>query len=105
MEKCNICGELKATADCWSEKCIAGYLSVPAIPEPECIESMCLRYGHSYGLKRYIYSKQREETAEEFECRREGTRRIMRQLYEEATGQGFFQRPQADKLSKGKGIE
>lgn len=68
----------------------AGYLSVPKKPEAECIESMCRRYDHSFGLKRYIYSKQREETDEEFECRREGTRRIMRQLYEEATGQGFF---------------
>lgn len=69
-----------------------GYLSVPATPEAACIESMCSRYDHSFGLKRYIYSKKREETDEEFECRRDGTRRIMRQLYEEATGQGFFKR-------------
>lgn len=69
---------------------------VPGTPEPECIDSMCLRYDHGFGLKRHIYVNElggyRDETEEEFEQRRNATRATMRQLYEEATGQGFFQR-------------
>jgi len=74
----------------------SGSLSVPANPEPECIDSMCLRYDHGFGLKRNIYDKDlaayREETDEEYQRRREAIRATMRQLYEEATGQGFFKR-------------
>lgn len=70
----------------------AGYLSVPAEPEPECIDSMCLRYDHSFGLKKFSYRANTEETDEEFEFRRNAIRLQMRQLYEEATGQGFFKR-------------
>jgi len=70
---------------------------VPAIPEPKCIESMCLRYDHSHLMKKpsindSLLDEWREETDEEFNNRQEATRRIMRQLYEEATGQGFFRR-------------
>ena len=57
---------------------------------------MCLRYDHGFGLKRNIYDKDlaayREETDEEYQRRREAIRATMRQLYEEATGQGFFKR-------------
>lgn len=72
----------------------AGYLSVPAIPEPACLDSMCMRYDHGFGIKRLNtwVNPIREETDEEFERRRESTRSTMRQLYEEATGQGFFKK-------------
>ena len=63
---------------------VDAWVRVPAKPEPERIESMCFRYDHSHGLKNW------GETDEAFERRRESHRIIMRQLYEEATGQGFF---------------
>lgn len=65
----------------------AGDLSVPAMPEPECIDSMCMRYDHSFGIKVWNIGQGQEETDEEFDRRRESTRSTMRQLYEEATGQ------------------
>lgn len=61
-----------------------GGLLVPVIPEPARIESMCYRFDHGHGLQRF------GETPEQFERRKESNRTVMRQLYEEATGQGFF---------------
>lgn len=61
-----------------------GAITVPAKPEPERIESMCFRFDHGHGLRRW------EETEEQFERRKEANRITMRQLYEEATGQGFY---------------
>jgi len=60
---------------------------VPEIPEDERIESMCVRFDHGHGIKRCIPAM---ETDEEFKNRQEYNRRTMRQLYEEATGQGFY---------------
>ena len=74
---------------------LLSFVSVPLIPEAECIESMCLRYDHSFGFKKMLVETAdpwRYETDEEFERRRDSIRNTMRQLYEEATGQGFFKR-------------
>jgi hypothetical protein len=70
------------------------FVSVPLIPEPECIESMCLRYDHAFGIKKILFNIEppRYEIDEEFNRRREATRVCMRQLYEEVVGQGFFKR-------------
>lgn len=74
-------------------------IEVPEIPEPGRLESMCMRFDHGHGIKMLMASDTkdgivfRNETDEEFSRRQEENRSIMRQLYEEATGQGFF-RPQ-----------
>jgi hypothetical protein len=72
-------------------------IQVPEIPENERIESMCMRYDHVHGIKLMVLNENfeedahfREETDGEFSRRQEFNRSIMRQLYEEATGQGFF---------------
>ena len=59
-------------------------IQVPEIPEDERIESMCIRFDHSHGIAGPF------ESNEDWKRRQEFNRRLMRQLYEEATGQGFF---------------
>ena len=67
------------------------YVMVPRVPEPERIESMCHRYDHGHGIQGMVLDDElRQETDEEFHRRQESNRRRMRQLYEEATGQGFY---------------
>jgi hypothetical protein len=69
-------------------------IQVPDVPEDERIESMCMRYDHSHGIKNLVVDSElrrmRMENDAEFARRQETNRRLMRQLYEEATGQGFF---------------
>lgn len=72
-----------------------GYVMVPTVPEPARIESMCYRYDHSHGIERFNFN----ETPEAFERRREANRRQMRQLYEEATGGGFYNDKWTDPLA------
>ncbi len=71
------------------ERCVE---HLPKNPPAALIESMCFRYDHSHGIKQYCIDvyKWRLETDEEFEIRRESNRRIMRQLYEEVAGYGFY---------------
>lgn len=59
-------------------------ISVPAIPEEERIESMCVRFDHGHGIPRMF------ESEANWKVRQEYNRATMRQLYEEATGQGFY---------------
>lgn len=65
-------------------------LMVPATPEDERIESMCYRYDHAHGIRQPNWAKSGMETDEEWRNRQEANRRVMRQLYEEAVGLGFF---------------
>ena len=71
------------------------YIMVPADPPAELIESMCMRYRHDHGIPQNFPE---QETDEQFRRRQEGTRTTMRQLYEEATGQGYYRIPDAPKL-------
>lgn len=64
-------------------------IEVPEIPETERIESMCMRYDHAHGVAVMF------ETEDDFKRRQEYNRTTMRQLYEEATGQGFFKAKKA----------
>lgn len=57
---------------------------VPLHPEAERIESMCFRFDHGHGIERF------GEDNEGFLKRQESNRVLMRQLYEEAMGQGFY---------------
>lgn len=68
------------------------YVLVPKQPEPERIESMCIRFDHSHGvaMPRIWDGDWSVETADQHKQRQEANRRQMRQLYEEATGQGFY---------------
>jgi hypothetical protein len=59
-------------------------IEVPENPETERIESMCMRYDHAHGIPVMF------ETEDDWHRRQEYNRTTMRQLYEEATGQGFF---------------
>ena len=54
----------------------SGWLRVPATPPDALLASMAMRYRHDFGLL---------DSATQ-----EGLKTSMRQLYEEATGQGFF---------------
>lgn len=64
-----------------------GYVLVPEKPSEEHIESMCLRYDHSHNFK---HSLPVDESDEDFLARRLFNRRVVQQLYEEATGQGYY---------------
>lgn len=64
----------------------AGYRLVPEIPSDEHVESMCRRFDHSH---EYKHNFPLEESDEMFRARRDFNRRVVRQIYEEATGQGF----------------
>lgn len=77
--------------------------NLPKEPDPRLIESMCLRFDHSHAMRvpRFQNGSFEIETEEEFERRREGNRRAMRQLYEEVSGNGFYQYPNPkDKMNK-----
>jgi hypothetical protein len=78
-----------------TDECCVEHL--PQTPPPALIESMCYRYDHAHGIEQYKSDgfKWRVETPEEFEMRQEGNRRIMRQLYEEVAGYGFY-KPETD---------
>lgn len=69
--------------------------NLPKEPDPRLIESMCLRYDHSHAMRapRLQNGSFIVETVEEFERRRDANRRVMRQLYEEVSGNGFYQYP------------
>ncbi|QOI71866.1 hypothetical protein pEaSNUABM50_00384 [Erwinia phage pEa_SNUABM_50] len=69
--------------------------NLPQEPNPNLIESMCMRFDHSHGIRslRMKDGKYDVETEEEFESRRVSNRRVMRQLYEEVSGYGFYQYP------------
>lgn len=67
----------------------AGYRLVPEIPSDAHVESMCMRFDHSHMMK---HSFPIEESDENFRMRQDFNRRVVRQIYEEATGQGFYHR-------------
>lgn len=71
------------------------FVQIPLEPEDACIESMCLRFDHGHGARKWSPFGQGPggyETDDQFRSRQESNRRVMRQLYEEASGQGFFKR-------------
>lgn len=63
-----------------------GVVAVPREPPAELIDSMCLRYRHDFGLDKIDGPISSGATNRE----RASIRSQMRQLYEEATGQGFY---------------
>ncbi|SOK58664.1 hypothetical protein [Yersinia phage fHe-Yen9-04] len=67
--------------------------NLPQEPNPNLIESMCMRYDHSHGIRspRFNNNTFEIETEEEFEQRQDSNRRMMRKLYEEVSGYGFYQ--------------
>lgn len=67
--------------------------NLPQQPDPRLIDSMCMRYDHSFAMRtpRLKDGKWDIETEEEFKNRQDGIRRVMRQLYEEVSGYGFYQ--------------
>lgn len=69
--------------------------NLPQFPDPRLIDSMCIRYDHSFAMRtpRLKDGKFEIESEEEFKNRQDGIRRIMRQLYEEVSGYGFYQYP------------
>ena len=71
---------------------------IPKVPGPELLESMALRLDHFHGIRMPRLadspSAMRMETDEEWKNRRASNIRTAQQLYEEATGQGFFRYPQ-----------
>ena len=77
-----------------------GMVVVPATPTDECLQSMAVRYDHGLGIDGYydqplfLKSKYAATHAEKLEA----AKSTMSQLYEEATGQGFY-RPEAPKES------
>lgn len=62
------------------------YLLVPKIPNQDCLNSMAMRYRHDFGL---LDDNFRQSITTE-----------MRQLYEEATGQGFYSHEVEKKAAK-----
>lgn len=69
--------------------------NLPKTPDPRLIESMCLRYDHSFAMRspRLNNGNWDIETEEEFKNRQDAIRRTMHQLYEEVSGYGFYQYP------------
>lgn len=70
--------------------------NLPKEPDPRLIESMCLRFDHSHGIRSMrVKNGQFElETEEEFKNRQDYLRRSMRQVYEEVSGYGFYNYPE-----------
>lgn len=70
----------------------AGWVAVPVEPEPERIESMAIRYDHGHGVPMPVFGPDgfQDEAEDAWRRRQESNRRTMRQLYEEAIGQGFY---------------
>lgn len=66
-----------------------GYRLVPEIPSEAHVESMCMRFDHSHGMK---HDFPLPESDENFRMQQDFNRRVVRQIYEEATGQGFYHR-------------
>ena len=77
-----------------------GMVVVPAKPTDECLHSMAVRYDHGLGMDGYYDHPLFIENDFPITHAQKlaGTKRIMSQLYEEATGQGFY-RPEAPKES------
>lgn len=69
-----------------------GHVTVPIQPEPERIESMAMRLDHGHGapMPAFIGGEIGVETPEATASRCDCNRRVCRQLYEEAIGQGFY---------------
>jgi uncharacterized protein YfcZ (UPF0381/DUF406 family) len=63
-----------------------GWKLVPVEPSAAHIESMAMRFDHSHGIAMSIPP----ETEDDFKRRQEYNRRVSRQMYEEAIGEGFF---------------
>jgi len=74
-----------------------GVVVMPKEPTDECLHSMAVRYDHGLGMDGYydnsIFDK--SPTPNKHAQRLESTKRTMNQLYEEATGQGFYKLPPA----------
>ncbi len=64
-----------------------GYLLVPSVPSEAHIQSMCLRFDHSHNVQ---HDSPIKESYSHFMQRRRFNRSIVLQLFEEATGQGFY---------------
>lgn len=71
-----------------------GWVSVPIEPSDEHLTSMAIRYDHGLGMDGYYDTKPIQFGASHAE-RMESTKRKMRQLYEEAIGEGFYKLPAA----------
>lgn len=74
----------------WNNSVIPdGWKLVPITPSETCISSMAVRYDHGLGIPGYY-----DEGFQKDPCghtrRLEATKTTMRQLYEEAIGEGFF---------------
>lgn len=72
--------------------------NLPKEPDARLIESMCMRFDHSHGLRGMVIrdGKFELETTEEHAHRQDYNRRVMRQLYEEVSGYGFYQYPKEE---------
>lgn len=71
--------------------------NLPQEADARLIESMCLRYDHAHGIKvGSLQNRGGVETDEEFANRQESNRRLMRKLYEEVSGYGFFTYPEEE---------
>lgn len=62
------------------------YIKIPIEPSEELINSMCLRFDHSFGLNKIENSLSCGFTENE----RDSLRATMRQLYEEIVEKGFY---------------
>ncbi len=60
---------------------------LPKEPPPGLINSMCMRYAHDFGIDADDSSPMSCGWTEQ---EREALRQVMRQLYEEVSGHGFF---------------
>ncbi|TXI25566.1 MAG: hypothetical protein E6Q67_00835 [Roseateles sp.] len=68
----------------------SGLGMVPLEPSEEHLQSMAVRYDHGLGIPGYYDDPLYASIAPDGHAKRlESTKRIMRQLYEEAVGQGF----------------
>lgn len=73
-----------------------GWVSVPIEPSDEHLTSMAKRYDHGLCIDGYYDTKPIQFGASHAQ-RMEGTKIQMRQLYEEAIGEGFYKIPAAPK--------
>lgn len=62
-------------------------VQVPRVPPEALLRSMAMRYRHDFGLEVDDHSPMTCGTTKE---ERAAILRVMAQLYEEATGQGFY---------------
>lgn len=62
-------------------------ITIPTTPPDDLIESMCVRFDHCHGHTAF------GESEAAWRRRQAHNRRVMRQLYEEVSGEGFYRWP------------